>query len=56
MSFKNSLAVGWDVVPFKLIKASVDLTYLILAQIINQCLITGTFPEKLKFAQIRPIY
>lgn len=56
ISLKNKRSVGWDEVPINLIKASVNVISEPLALIINQCLSLGSFPDKLKFSQVYPIF
>lgn len=56
MSLTNKNSSGWDEIPSKTIKAVVDLIAIPLTHAINISVETGTFPEKLKCAVIKPIY
>jgi hypothetical protein len=55
-AFKSGKAPGVDNVPTHIIKNSFDLISEPLVKLINLSLSTGVFPDKLKIAQIIPIY
>ena len=55
-SFKTDKAPGYDNISMYTIKKSFDLIVQPLANIINQSLYTGIFPEKLKIAKVIPVY
>lgn len=56
LSLKNKKSSGWDEIPVILIKAANNLISPYLTKIINQSLLNGCFPEKLKYSIVRPIY
>jgi hypothetical protein len=56
MSLKNKTSVGWDEVPIKLIKLTVDSISYPLCKIINQCFDEGIFPNQFKYAEIKPLF
>lgn len=56
LNLNNSNACGWDEIPTKLLKWSVDIISEILANLINQSLFEGIFPDLLKFSEIKPIH
>ena len=47
---------GWDEIPTSVIKASASLISLPLSCLINQSLLCGVFPSKLKYAIIKPLF
>lgn len=55
-SLKNTMAVGADGLPTKLVKHCADVLCHPLSCIINFCFKTGRFPELLKTTVIKPIY
>jgi hypothetical protein len=52
--FKNSH--GYDGIPTKVLSSSVPYISSPLIHICNRMLITGSFPARLKFSKIRPIF
>jgi len=55
-SLKIKESHGYDEIPTKVIKQSVSYISLPLAHICKLMLRSGTFPTRLKFAEIKPIY
>ena len=55
-SLKDSESVGIDEIPIKIIKSVAAVIMEPLSKIINCCLVTGIFPDKLKIARVCPIY
>lgn len=55
-NLKNKNSVGWDEVPISIIKGVFDVISEPLCKIINQSLKQGSFPDKLKFAEIKPLF
>jgi len=53
---KPKSSCGFDGISSKLLKFSIDALVEPLVIIINQTLLTGTFPDKLKIAKVNPIY
>jgi hypothetical protein len=47
---------GYDEIPIKILKNSVHYITSPLTYIINRSLVTGIFPDRLKFSEIKPIY
>jgi hypothetical protein len=56
MSFKSSQSSGYDKVPTKLLKLCSHFISSPLNYICNRILFTGVFPDRLKYAIIRPIF
>jgi hypothetical protein len=56
MSFKSSNSFGYDEVPTKLLKLCSHFISSPLNYIYNRTLFTGVFPNRLKYAIIRPIF
>lgn len=56
LGLNNTTAKGWDDVPVKLLKWSVDIISNLLAKLINQSFYEGKFPDLLKLSEIKPIY
>lgn len=56
LSLNNSNACGWDGIPIKLLKWSVNEISAMLVKLINQSFIEGVFPQQLKLSEIVPIY
>lgn len=55
-SLRKSSAFGWDEISTNLLKQCISSISLPLTHIINQSLLQGIFPEKLKFGIIKPIF
>lgn len=53
---KNVKSTGWDGIPIKIIRESIDLIAKPMAQIMNRSFIEGIFPEALKIAVIKPLH
>lgn len=53
-SLKNARLAGWDGVPAKVIKAADHQICKLLSCLIVYSFERGTFPEKLKFSDIKP--
>lgn len=53
---KHTKSVGWDNLPTSVIKSSSHLLALPLSVLINQSFENGIFPDKLKFAIVKPIF
>ena len=49
-------ATGYDSIPAKMIKLSVNVIVPYLTNIFNHCVITNTFPDELKLADVFPCY
>jgi len=56
MSFKSSNSCGYDEVPTKLLKLCSHFISSPLNYICNRTLFTGVFPDRLKYAIIRPLF
>ncbi|XP_049789668.1 uncharacterized protein LOC126195196 [Schistocerca nitens] len=56
MSLKNSKSAGWDEVPIEIIKIVRHSIAYPLSFIINQSFDEGCFPDRLKYAEVRPIH
>ena len=55
-SLKNKTSYGYDKLTSNMIKAAKDVLVQPLTIIINQCLKSGIFPDKLKIAKVIPVY
>lgn len=55
-TLNNTNAVGYDEIPVSLLKYCGDILAEPITHIINKSFQTGTFPERLKFTLIKPIY
>ena len=55
-SLKTKNSCGYDEIPIKILKLSTPYILSPLTFLCNKSLSTGIFPERLKYAQIRPIY
>ena len=55
-SLKTKESHGYEEIPTKVIKQRVSYISSPLAHICNLMLSSGTFPNRLKFAEIKPIY
>jgi hypothetical protein len=53
---KTKNSSGNDEIPTKILKISTPYTISPLTHIINKTLSTGTFPSRLKYAQVNPIF
>ena len=53
---KSNKSTGKFGIPVKYIKIAVDVISPILTKIYNQCIITGSFPDVLKVAEVIPIH
>jgi hypothetical protein len=56
MSFKSSNSLGYDEVPTKLLKLCSHFISSPLNYVCNRTLFMGVFPDRLKYAIIRPIF
>jgi hypothetical protein len=56
MSVKSSNYFGYDEVPTKILKMCFHLISSLLNYIGNRTLFTGVFPDRLKYAIIRPLF
>lgn len=56
LALKNTNSTGWDGIPTNVIKAVHNIIANPLAQVINQCLEEGCFPEVLKYAEVKPLF
>lgn len=56
MGLKSSKSTGLDGISAKVLKLSVDVLSLPLCYIINTCIRSGIFPDKLKIAKVVPIF
>ena len=56
ISLKAKDSYGYDEIPTKVIKQSISYISSPLAHICNLMLSSGTFPTRLKFAEIIPLY
>lgn len=52
----NKKAVGWDQIPMFIIKSVIDFIKEPLCKIVNQSLEQGIFPNKLKYAEVKPLF
>ena len=55
-SLKSKNSYGYDEIPIKILKLSTPFIFSPLTFICNKSFSTGIFPERLKYAQIWPIY
>ena len=55
-SLKGKKSYGYDEIPSWIVKLSMPLVIAPLIYICNKMLFTGTFPSRLKFAQISPVF
>jgi hypothetical protein len=53
---KNKNSCGYDEITVKILKMSSPLIILPLTYIRKRMFTTGTFPNRLKFSEIKPIY
>lgn len=53
---KNKNSVGIDGIPVRLLKICASLIVVPLTHIMNQILITGKYPQKMKEALVKPLY
>jgi hypothetical protein len=53
---KITNSYGYDEIPVKILKSCTHFIISPLTYIINRSLATGTFPDRLKFSEIKPIY
>ena len=56
MALKNKKSVGFDEIPVVLLKEVAEHIALPLTHVINLAFTTGTFPDRLKLALIKPIH
>ncbi|KAI5636779.1 reverse transcriptase (RNA-dependent DNA polymerase) domain-containing protein [Phthorimaea operculella] len=56
ISLKNTNSEGYDEISTKIIKACIDIILPILTHLINLSFTTGTFPEALKLAIVKPLH
>jgi Notch-like protein len=54
LKWRNSC--GYDEVPSKMVKLTMQFISSLLIHICNRMLVTGTFPTRLKFSQILPVF
>jgi hypothetical protein len=55
-SLKNKNSYGHDEISTKILKISAPYVLSPLTYIFNRVLSTGVFPERLKFAEVKPLY
>ncbi|PNF20445.1 hypothetical protein B7P43_G08125 [Cryptotermes secundus] len=53
---KTTNSYGYDEIPIKILKSCKHFITSPLTYIINRSLVTGIFPDRLKFSEIKPIY
>jgi hypothetical protein len=53
---KMTNSYGYDEIPVKILKNSIHYIVSPLSYIINRLVTTGIFPDRLKFAEVKPIY
>jgi hypothetical protein len=53
---KSKNSCGYDEITVKILKASSPFIISPLTYVCNRMLTTGTFPDRLKFSEIKPIY
>jgi hypothetical protein len=56
VSLNNTRSTGWDNITVPVVKSVADIISFPLSKIINQSFESGSFPHKLKFSVVRPIY
>jgi hypothetical protein len=56
LSLSNTKACGWDQIPLFVLKNVIDVIKTPLCHLINQSLVHGIFPNKLKFSEIIPLH
>jgi hypothetical protein len=56
MSLKSSNSFGYDEIPTKILKSCSSYISIPLNYICNRIFTTGVFPDRLKYAIIRPIF
>jgi hypothetical protein len=55
-SLKSKNSYGYDEISSKILKVSAPYVLSPLTYIFNKVLSTGMFPERLKFAEVKPLY
>lgn len=55
-SLNNTNSTGYDYINTKILKAVSNIISPILSNIINLCIISGVFPEKLKITVVKPLF
>ena len=55
-SLKSKDSSGYDGISLRILKISAPYVLLPLTFIFNKSLLTGNFPERLKFSEIKPIH
>jgi hypothetical protein len=55
-SLKTKNSYGYDEIPTKILKLSARFIISPLTYILNKSLTSGVFPERLKYAIIKPVY
>ena len=55
-SLKTKISYGYDEIPIKILKLSAPFIISPITYICNKSLSSGVFPERLKYAIIKPIY
>jgi len=55
-SLKTKNLYGFDEIPIKILKLSAPFIISLLTYICNKYLSSGVFPERLKYAIIKPVY
>jgi hypothetical protein len=55
-SLKSKNSYGYDEISTRILKVSAPYVLSPLTHIFNRVLSTGVFPERLKFAQVKPLY
>lgn len=53
---KSNTSPGYDGIPCNVIKCVSESISGVLANLINDCMLNGVFPEKLKIAKVTPVY
>ena len=48
--------MGPDNIPIRMLKAGLPILSLILTKLINECILSGIFPQSLKLARVTPLY
>jgi hypothetical protein len=55
-TLKNKSSYGYDEIPVKILKISMPYIISPLTYICNEALFQGTFPDRLKYSVIKPIF
>ena len=54
--FKWKKAIGIEIIPIRFLKTTSEITSSLLSNLFNKCMIRGTFPNRLKIAEVTPLY